>query len=415
MTQDHPTKPEAEFSAGNAISDDAAPGKKNLPKDARMVIANTKNDITIPFFSNVLQPTDDTIIKRGRGKGLALYDEIERDTHAWAVLQKRKKVLVARDWDVVPGGDDQRDLDAAKFVEELLKGLPFDRICEELLDATLKGFAVSEIVWARDGNQIVPERVLSHDQRRFTFDADWNLRLLTKENLMEGIALPDRKFIVHRHGVKGNNPYGLGLGTRLFWPTLFKREGVAFWLTFLDKFAAPTVIGKTPYGLSDDEEAALLRSLGAMAKQAAIVAPLGVDVDLLEAARSGSVSYKEWCEYWDRQISVCVNGETLTTDVQDKGARAAGEVHADMLQMLVDADADLLSDTLRETLIRWLVGYNFPGARPRSLKTTMTRVSISARSRRAIWMPICWIALSRPALPSRPAQRPRGRRIKKKT
>lgn len=45
-----------------------------------------------------------------------------------------------------------------------------------------------------------------------------------------------------------------------------------------------------------------------------------------------------------------------------KGARAAGEVHADMLQMLVDADADLLSDTLRETLIRWLVGYNFPGA-----------------------------------------------------
>lgn len=363
MTQAQETEMQTEFAAGNAKDGDAVPGKKNLPKDARMVIANAQNDITIPFYSNVLQPTDDTLLKRGGGKGLALYDEIERDTHAWAVLQKRKKTLVAREWKVVPGGEDQRDLDAATFVEERLKVMAFDRLCEELLDATLKGFSVSEIVWMRDNNLIVPERILTHDQRRFTFDPEWNLRLLTRENMMDGVSLPERKFIVHRHGVKGNNPFGLGLGTRLFWPTLFKREGVAFWLTFLDKFAAPTVVGKTPYGLSEMQEAKLLHSLGAMAKQAAILAPMGVDVDLLEASRSGSVSYKDWCEYWDRQISICVNGETLTTDLQGRGSRAAGEVHADMLAMLVDADADLLSDTLRETLIKWMVEYNFPGAK----------------------------------------------------
>lgn len=42
--------------------------------------------------------------------------------------------------------------------------------------------------------------------------------------MRDGIDLPDRKFIVHRHGVVGNNPYGLGLGYQLFWAVLFKRE-----------------------------------------------------------------------------------------------------------------------------------------------------------------------------------------------
>ena len=140
---------------------------------------------------------------------------------------------------MLPGGEDQIDLDAAEFVEAQFKALPFDRICEDLLDATLKGISVSEIVWARDDNRIVPQRIVSHDQRRFVFDLEWKPRLLTLTNMMDGEELPPRKFISHRHGVKGNNPYGLGLGTRLFWPVLFKREGVAFWMKFLDKFAGP--------------------------------------------------------------------------------------------------------------------------------------------------------------------------------
>jgi hypothetical protein len=337
--------------------------KKALPKDARIVTASARNDITIPFFSNVLQPTDVTLAERGKGKGLAIYDEIERDTHAWAVLQKRKKHLVGREWEVKPSGEDQIDLDAAEFVEEQLGALPFDRICEDLLDATLKGYAISEIVWDRIDNRIVPKRVLSHDQRRFVFDLKWKPRLLTTENMQDGIQLPERKFIVHRHGVKGNNPYGLGMGTRLFWPTLFKREGIAFWLVFLEKFASPTVVGKTPYGLTDEEEDKLVNSLASVVQNSAILAPMGVDVDFLEASRGGSVSYQDFCRYWDTQMSIAVLGETLTTDIQGSGSRAASQTHADILNMLIDADADLLSSTLRETLVRWMVELNIPGAK----------------------------------------------------
>jgi phage gp29-like protein len=180
--------------------------------------------------------------------------------------------------------------------------------------------------------------------------------------MMDGMALPDRKFVVHRFGVKGNNPYGLGIGSRLFWPVLFKREGISFWLHFLEKFAGPTVVGKTPYGTLTDEQNKLLQTLLRARTASAITVPIGTDIEFLEASRGGSVSYEQFLAYWDRQISICTTGETLTTQVADSGSRALGEVHQDMLDLLVDSDGDLLSGTLRDQLIRWIVDYNMPGA-----------------------------------------------------
>lgn len=366
--------------------------RKNLPAEQRTLIANARNDITIPFYSGVLQHADETLIQQGNGKGLAIYDEIERDTHAYAMLQKRKKTLTARAWEVQPGGDRPIDKDAALLVEAVFKALPFDRMCEDLLDATLKGYAVSETVWTREGDYILPRTVLAHDQRRFVFDQAWKPRLLTWTDAREGIPLPDRKFLIHRYGVKGNNPYGLGLGTRLFWAVLFKREGVTFWAHFLEKFAGPTVVGKTPIGSMPDEQNRLLNSLSQVRTSSAVIVPIGTDLEFLEAARSGSVSYEQWLAYWDRQISICVTGETLTTQVGESGGnRALGEVHQEMLEMLVDSDADLLSETLRDQLVQWIVDYNLPGGalptiwRPRpknedALATTRQTKAVAAEA-----------------------------------
>lgn len=352
--------------------------KKNLPKDAKVLIADARNDITIPFYSTTLQPIDHTLMMRGGGKGLALYDEIDRDTHAFAELEKRKGFLVAREWEVEAGGEDQIDLDAAEFVREQLKRLPFDRICRDLKGATLKGFSVSEIVWARLGVYIIPKQIVSHEQRRFVFDEDWKPRLLTMANMTDGIELPDRKFIVHRFGVQGNNPYGLGLGTRLFWAVMFKREGVSFWMHFLDKFAAPTVVGKTPYGIIDDAQNKLLDTLSNLVQRSAITVPVGTEIDMLEASRAGSVSYEAWCQYWDKQISICILGETLTTDIGSNGSKAASETHLTVLQMLVDADADLLTDDLHITLIQWMIDYNFPGS------GSIDALGMAAKAKRAL-------------------------------
>lgn len=344
----------------NAALDQTA--RKNLPASATTLIANARNDITIPYFSGALQYQDDTLLQRGGGQGLKIYSEIKRDGRAYAVLQKRAKLLLARDWVMEPASDAPIDIEAADFCKEVINGMSFDRLCENMCDATLMGFSVDETIWGRSGNRIIPVDTVSHDQRRFVFGEDWRPRLLTMTSMRDGIELPDRKFIVHRFDVRGNNPYGLGLGTRLFWPVLFKREGIAFWLHFLDKYAEPTVIGKTPYGVLSDEQNKLLRTLEQIRSSAAMTLPIGTDVEFLEASRSGSVSYEDFLNYWDKDITIAVLGESLSTDIGNVGSKAASDTHADMSAMLVDSDGDLQADTLHETLLQWLIDYNFPGA-----------------------------------------------------
>ena len=278
------------------------------------------------------------------------------------MLQKRKFALIGRDWSVEPASEDARDKDAAALVGEIVGRIGFDQLCLDLLDATLKGFAVAEIVWTRDGARLVPDRLVAHDPRRFAFDEDWRPRLLTMAAPMDGIALPERKFVVHRYGVKGNNPYGLGLGSRLFWPVLFKREGVAFWLTFLEKYASPTPVAKYPLGMLPEDQRKILSALEDMRQAGAIVVPLGTEVAYLEAARAGQAGYAEWCRYWDQQMALAVFGSTLATHVEGQGSRAAAETHKEAEEQIVDADADLLADTLQRTLFRWIIDYNMPGA-----------------------------------------------------
>lgn len=336
-----------------------APG---LPKDARF--ATAQNDITIPYYSDVLSFIDDTLLERGGAKGLKLYDEIERDTHAYSVLQKRKHQLIGREWIVVPGGEDKADIEAANFIRDLLTALPFDQICLDLLDATLKGFSISEIIYGRDGRHVTIDEVTSLDQRRFVFDLDWQPRLITMAAGAKGETLPKRKFMVHRFGVKGNNPYGLGLGTRLFWPALFKRNGVAFWMKFLERFATPIPVGKYPIGTLPAQQRDLMTVLQGMNHASAITVPIGTDLDSFESKRSGTIHYEEWGRFWNAEMSKATLGETLTTEMGQNGARAASETHAGILDMLVDSDADLLSDTLNGQLICWLTAFNYPSARP---------------------------------------------------
>lgn len=337
-----------------------------VPKGIRQEIATIASDPSVPLYGGVLTNQDDTLLSRGGGKGLKIYDEIERDCHAYAVLQKRKNAIIAREWGLLPASNSAADKKAVDLVREQLSNLKFDQVCLKMLDATLKGYSVGEIIWSTDGAEIVASQVKVRPQRRFLFDEAQQPRLITLSNLWPGEPLPHRKFIVHRYGEKDDdNPYGLGLGYRLFWPVFFKRQDLTFWLTFVDKFASPTAIGEYPAGTSDAEQKKLLASLSAIASEAGIIVPQGMLVKFLEAARSGSIdTYERLARYMDEQISEAVLGETLSTNIGNAGSLAAAKTHNEVRIELAKGDSDLLSDTINETLIRWIVELNLPGANP---------------------------------------------------
>lgn len=344
--------------ADNATTNDQA----GTPKPDMSEIASIARDIHIRMYGGVLMNTDSTLLTRGQARGLAIYDDLKRDCHAGAVLDKRRLAVVSRAWDVEPASDSRIDKKAAALVKESLKALEFDRICGNLLEAVLKGYAVGEVMWTVRGGAIVPQDIIARSAQRFAMSIDGQPRLRTRENLITGIELPDRKFIVQRFGATDDFPYGLGLGSSLFWPVMFKRQDITFWLKFVDKFGAPTAVGKYPNSASAGEKDKLLQALNAISNDAGIIVPEGMLVELLNIAATTD-NYEKLARYLDEQISERVLGETMTTSAAGAGMGSnQASVHDDVRLEIAQADANMLNATLSATLARWICDFNFPTA-----------------------------------------------------
>ncbi len=370
-----------------------------LPPDLKEEIATVAKDITYLAFQGILRSQDDTLSTRGGGKSYRIYDELLRDCHAYGVLQKRKLAVVAKPWQVDPASDSPLDIQAADMLRAQIAnlGVPevdnpgdqvaiatnFDTVCINLLDAINKGFAVGEIMWDTDGAEIICREIRPRDQRRFNFDTDYKLRLKTWAQLFPGEQVPQRKFIVHSYGSMDGSPYGLGMGSKIFWPVFFKRSGITFWLTLLDKFGTPTAVGHYPAGSSVIEQQKLLTALGAIAQDAGVVVPVGMEVQLLEATRGGQAGYENFCRYLDEEMTFAVLGESPMAKGSGGAQAAAALAREEVRQELVQADADLLSSTLNATLSPWLTFFNVPGAKaPKIWRQVKQEEDLLSRSTR---------------------------------
>lgn len=333
-------------------------------------IATIEKDIDIfAGWIKRLENPDPVLRTEAAGKGLKLYDEVDRDAHAGSVLQQRILAVVGKEWEVIPArsvrklgrpSSTPQEKVIADFVSEVLENCNFDQARQELLRGILYGYYATEVMWQVLGGDVRVRKLIGKHPRRFIFTPERQLRLLTRQNMIEGEMVPDRKFIVFTYG-DSDNPYGRGLGQKLWWPVWFKKNGVKFWLVFLEKFGMPTVKGKYPPGTLPEQQKALMDAIEAIQSDTGVKIPDSMDIEFLEASRAGTVTHEQLCDYMDRQISKAVLGQTLTTEIKGEGSYAASQTHNDVRQEIIEADADLLDSVFNEALIRWIVDYNFPG------------------------------------------------------
>jgi phage gp29-like protein len=347
------------------MSDSTDPGRRPAAPPPRE-IASIASDPNRWFYGDRFPLSDPILTTRGAGKGLALYDELERDPQVSCELGKRRMALLGREWSVEAGADDARAAAARDLVKRALDGARFNQGVEKLLDALMKGLAVVEVMWQRRGAEILPLELRGRDPRRFAWhvpaEGEPELRLLSRAHPMDGVPVPARKFVVHRFGARYEDPWGLGLGSRLFWPVYFKRQGIGFWLSALEKFGQPTALGRYPAGASETEQDKLLAALQAIASEAGVIVPDGMVVELVEAKRAGTFeAYESLARYMDEDISKVILGQTLTTSAGAAGSRALGQVHNEVRLEISKGDADLLSDALNSSLVTWIVDLNLPG------------------------------------------------------
>ncbi|MEQ8396432.1 DUF935 family protein [Thalassobaculum sp.] len=337
-------------------------------------IASIRADPAIVAYGNyVLQPQDPVLVARGMGRGVDLYWELLADPHVYGVLGKRMRAVVGREWIVEEASTRPADVQAAELVRTALDRMSYDAACMAGLTAIIAGYSVQEVLWERatvDGStRILPSAVRFKRPTRFRFTADRELRLITREQMTDGVPVPDRKFLVIRHNEHlTEDPHGLGIGHVLWWYAFFKRKGLAYWLVFSEKFGSPTAKGTYPGGAAASEIQKLLSVLRAISQETAIAVPEGMEIELIEASRTGGADgYQKLLDYFDRMASIAILGETLTTHIGSSGSKAAASVHDEVREDICDADCDLLSAAHNASLIRWIVELNLPGAEPPSV------------------------------------------------
>jgi phage gp29-like protein len=101
-----------------------------------------------------------------------------------------------------------------------------------------------EILWASGDSSLRIADLIGKPVRWFGFDTDNHPRFRSAGNPWLGEELPFGKFVFARHFPTYDNPYGLRLLSRCFWPAAFKKGGIKFWVTLAEKYGMPFMLGK---------------------------------------------------------------------------------------------------------------------------------------------------------------------------
>lgn len=332
---------------------------------------------------DLLAPEDDVITGLGGIDSLFYYKELLRDDQVHSTFQQRRLRVISTETVVDAGGDGPLDETAADAFREQMVRLRWDDIFDKSLYTLFYGWGINEIMWAIEGDQIVMDRIIVRERKRFRFNSK-NELFLIRAGVTDPIPMPDRKFWVMNCGADNDDePYGMGLARSLYWPVFFKRNDIKFWLYFLEKYGQPTVLAKANRATLDDPVSLerLLATLQAIASDVGVAVPNDAEFEFLEASRSSTADYSELQDKMDAAISKIVLSQTMTTD--DGSSRSQSQTHENVADKVIKSDADLVCESFMRGPLKWWTEWNFPGAAtPRIWRNTEPPEDLNVRAER---------------------------------
>lgn len=302
----------------------------------------------------MLLPNPDPILK-AQGKDIAVYRDMRTDSHVGGCIRRRKAAVQSLEWGLDRGKASSK---AAKSVQTMLDQLKLGRIIAQMQECTLYGYQPMEVMWAQQGGLFMPVDVLAKPPEWFCFDADDQLRFKTRVNPLVGDLLPERKFLLPRQDPTYKNPYGFPDLSMCFWPLLFKKNTLKFWLAFTEKFGSAFSVGKLPRGATETERQTLLDSLQALIQNGVATIPDDGSVELVEMAGKGASAdlYEKLVMHCRSDIAIALLGQNQTTEASAN--RASATAGLKVTDELRDGDAEIIAESINE-LIAWYCRVNF--------------------------------------------------------
>ncbi len=301
-------------------------------------------------------PDPDPVL-RERGEDISVYRKLRNDSHLLSCMIKREAGLFSCDWNIIPAYNTRKDRKIADFVKEVFINMKIENTRYDILNSYYYGFSVLEKNYTTDGNYVVYESVVGKPQEWFFFDGENRLCFKSKDNF-SGEPVDMQKVILVQECPEYNNPYGRRIASAVFWPIIFKRGGIQFWVEFVEKYG-----GVLMYLLTQEKDEGRKRQklamLDDMVRTAVGVYETGDELKIVDVNKSGSSdTFITMLNFFNAEISKAVLGQTLTTEQGERGARSLGEVHLEVQREIIEQDKKRELKVINK-LVKELVSLNF--------------------------------------------------------
>lgn len=317
-----------------------------------------------------------------------LFEEIRRrDLRIGGICQTRKLSVANKEWElsfkkesVIPEATQE---EMKSFINECLLSIDFTNFITDIVEAQIQGVSTFEIIYKPEGSKIVldnvnyiPNYLLCFDDQEDTYKyldhtkADtMKLRTLGWSALqdrinLEGLTLPalDPMKLIEVHSLDGNSQNGFlnGCIDSLIWGFLFKNYGLKDWSIYIERFAIPSVIGKYPPLMSQTDRNKLETAVEKFGHLFRMLIPAGAEMDVLSDTSKGATkdAFDNYIAYWNKELTIRVLGQSLTTDIGNVGSKAASQTHDEVRRDIMVSDMLLVKRAVNK-LVRNLIKLNY--------------------------------------------------------
>ena len=158
--------------------------------------------------------------------------------------------------------------------------------------------------------------------------------------------------------IEAGKPSDLGLLLKCSPSAISKKNMLAFWDGFGELFGMPIRIGKT---ISRDQKeiSKIEKMLSGMGAAAWGLFPDGTEIEIKETTRGNAFNvYDKRIDRANSEISKGILNQTMTID--NGSSLSQSEVHLEIFENVVEADADFVRETINNKLLPFMAIHGFP-------------------------------------------------------
>ena len=281
-----------------------------------------------------------------------IYRDTEADAHLSGCIRQRSGFVMSKTFKIV----DDKGEDKPEMLDYFDHAW-FKDFCQYVLDSNYWGHSLIELgdivaagttAMAYDGVRLIPRKHVIPEYARVVIQQgdDWK----------KGIDYHSPA--VAPSLVEAGKPNDLGLLLKATLHTIPKKNMLAFWDAFGEIFGMPMRVAKTASRDKKDIDRLNQMLVNAGASMTAVM-PLDTELEFIESTRADAYNvYNERVSRANSEISKLIIGQTMT--IEDGSSLSQSQTHLQVLQNLVESDADMLRDVINNQLLPRMVAHKFP-------------------------------------------------------